>query len=284
MELNKKRGMAMKKIKISYLLLGTNIILNLFLINKTMELSNYINSNSSLIPEIKNELNSLENKIDSLPSEISKKASFVSSLDISLLSSIFTDDTYTLSFNVYFKELQNGEIPYIIYADEENPSNWTKISLNENSTLCYSADLSFNYSKNYQYRIITEGTNSRANEIEHIISTDYYPLKAEVFDQRIDSSDDSASIGINIFNTYELSDFQPVRVWVEIDGYDKEFLADIALNKNSTSSNESHYTVSISPKDIPSDFRGSLPLTLYVTCKNGSTLSFKNICRTVVIY
>ena len=49
MELNKKRGMAMKKIKISYLLLGTNIILNLFLINKTMELSNYINSNSSLI-------------------------------------------------------------------------------------------------------------------------------------------------------------------------------------------------------------------------------------------
>lgn len=98
----------MKKIKISYLLLGTNIILNLFLINKTMELSNYINSNSSLISEIKNELNSLENKIDSLPSEISKKASFVSSLDISLLSSVFTDDTYTLSFNVYFKELQNG--------------------------------------------------------------------------------------------------------------------------------------------------------------------------------
>ena len=91
----------MKKIKISYLLLGTNIILNLFLINKTMELSNYINSNSSLISEIKNELNSLENKIDSLPSEISKKASFVSSLDISLLSSVFTDDTYTLSFNVY---------------------------------------------------------------------------------------------------------------------------------------------------------------------------------------
>ena len=63
MELNKKRGMAMKKIKISYLLLGTNIILNLFLINKTMELSNYINSNSSLISEIKNELNSLENKL-----------------------------------------------------------------------------------------------------------------------------------------------------------------------------------------------------------------------------
>ena len=95
----------MKKIKISYLLLGTNIILNLFLINKTMELSNYINSNSSLISEIKNELNSLENKIDSLPSEISKKASFVSSLDISLLSSVFTDDTYTLSFNVIMHPL-----------------------------------------------------------------------------------------------------------------------------------------------------------------------------------
>lgn len=274
----------MKKIKISYLLLGITIILNLFLINKTMELSNYINSNSSLLSEIKTELNSLEYQIDSLPSEISKEASFVSSVDLSLLSTIFTDDTYTLSFKVYFKELQAGEIPYIIYTDEENPSAWHKISLNEDSTLCYSADLSLNYSKNYQYRIITEGTNSRANEIEELISTDYYPLKAEVYNEKVASSDDSTSLGINIFNTSELSDFEPVSVWVEIDGYDKEFLATISLNKSVTSSNISHYTVSISSKDIPSDFRGSLPLNLYVTCKNGATLSFKNISRTIIIY
>ena len=55
-----------------------------------------------------------------------------------------------------------------------------------------------------------------------------------------------------------------------------------ALNKSKE--NLSSAREIISSIDIPSDFRGSLPLTLYVTCKNDSTLSFKNISRTVIIY
>ncbi len=276
----------MDKKKVFTGILALSIVLNiLFIIT--------ISSYNEKLDRIDNELrfiqsmnSNLSSEIYSLKNTIEEQDNFIGDVRFDLdIESVKIDD-YMLNLSVSFKDLQEDEVPFIVYRAVNNEgiketsySEWTTVKLEEATTLSYETSLELSYSSNYEYKFVTEGSQKRSSRIEYLASNQYSHIQMEANSWSV-SNNGPMECYINVYNNYPVEGYEVEKIAITIDDISKEYLATKLIEDDpsyggykKSGANFERYVVKFTKDDLDEikDQVQEVPIFIKIelTCKNG---------------
>lgn len=287
----------MKKEKIIYILLVTSVVINLFLFGQVTTLKNNIEDANNKLSNLEFNLSSVNNKVHDIYNQLKEEANFIADVNFNAdIESIFTEGC-KLKASIAFKNLSEGEEPYILYRkySEKNTnlkkeSEWIETKLVESATLSYEGNFDIDYNYDYQYKIVTKGSIERSSEIETIETNEYQPI-----DMYIDSTyDDDNIIGkiITVIKRYDIEGFDVDNITMNIDGINKIYTAEEISKEDPYYYNSNYYEDKVNSAvevrkykiEIPTrnlsnmNYNQELRMAfIELTCKNGFKMMKREI-------
>lgn len=282
----------MKKEKIIYILLGASIVINLFLIGQVNGLKSEMESIDSKLINLESNLSSINNNIYDIYNQLTEEANFIADVNIKTDIESISTKGCKLKASVAFKDLSEGEEPYILYrkyyeknTNIEQEYEWMEAKLVETATLSYEGNLDIDYNYDYQYKIVTKGNIERSSEIKVIETNEYQPIDAYINE----TYSDNKKIGkiITVIQKYDIKGFDVDNIVMKIDGINKVYKAEEITEEDPYYYGDYHYEdkfnsdveikkyrIEIPTDDLkPMDYnQGWRMAFIEVICKNGFKL------------
>lgn len=222
----------MKNEGISKTLLVTSVIINIILLITLFNVNNEVSNLNSNVINLQNNINNIEYKVNNLEYSLREENSFVLNTELKVDVGTISTEGCKVKANVSFKDLSQEEKPYILYRQFYNiknniqvkDDNWIEVELDKVATLAYEANLDIKYGYNYEYKIITKGTNEKSSEIQILESKLYQPVYMDP--NQYYSDNKVRGIIINVIKRYDVQGFDIDTITLKIDGNENVYTAE----------------------------------------------------------